>query len=576
MRTLRTTPHKLKKIARIQDKATGKYLEIIEFPITKTKTSRIELSPSVINDRVNFERKLRDAGALLPKENDELKELLLGVAKSDAPEDWIYEARTGWTKNNSAFVLRDRLIGKSARKIIGVNQRNSINDPSGRLLSSGSWRAWRNTVAEPARLSSILMFVIGAALAAPLLAVIKHPSLTICLSGRTRTGKTIATFVGGSVIGVARSAEMITWNITDARFEERMSDFNDMLFPIDDLSNMKGGDAQKYSRIRDLAYRVSQGWSTARHSSFESARGGLHDSWRCIPLTSSEKPIRDLARSVKRERQYGEALRLLDVPVLFGGLNHIFDRLPKDSGGIILHDWKRETFKKIVDACEQNHGKAFKKYVKALIADRSNLDKYVRAKVAFFTQHMCDEYDGDVARDVAQKFGLIYAAGMLGIRCGLLPWDKSELLDAVSTCYTGARDLLPDDGVAIRQGLTALRAKLRDLPRVSKTSLRKVSEIDGYCKRSKKGKRYVIRCVAFNSLFASKTQSALVIEWLIKKRRITVATGKTSVGASCPKPQEQFVWPDGKRRRPLRSDRRAELGAQLRDDAHGSSTARCD
>ncbi len=92
----------------------------------------------------------------------------------------------------------------------------------------------------------------------------------------------------------------------------------------------------------------------------------------------------------------------------------------------------------------------------------------LKRRIAFFVRHVCDEYDGDVARDVAEKFGLIYAAGRLGIRCGLLPWDKPELLDALTKCYIGARDLLPDDGVAIRQGITALRAKLHELPRTSK------------------------------------------------------------------------------------------------------------
>ena len=61
--------------------------------------------------------------------------------------------------------------------------------------------------------------------------------------------------------------------------------------------------------------------------------------------------------------------------------------------------------------------------------------------------------------------------------------------------------------------------------------------------------RYVIKCDAFNSIFASGTQRALVVEWLIQKQRITLATPKASAGAPSPKPQEQFIWPDSKRRR---------------------------
>ena len=164
---------------------------------------------------------------------------------------------------------------------------------------------------------------------------------------------------------------------------------------------------------------------------------------------------------------------------------------------------------------------------------------------------MCDEYDGDVARDVAEKFGLIYAAGRLGIRCGLLPWGKPELLDALTKCYIGARDLLPDDGVAIRQGITALRAKLRQLPRISKKAVAKTDfgQIDGYRERRKNVNRCFIKRDVFNSIFASGTQRALVIEWLIQKQRITLATPKASAGAPSPEPQEQFIWPDHKRRR---------------------------
>ena len=162
------------------------------------------------------------------------------MAKSDAPEEWVYEARTGWTEDRKAFVLVDGVIGDAATEIIGVNQANAVNDRSGRLSNSGSWKSWRDTVAEPARLSTILMFGICVALAAPLLAVVKRPSFAINIFGRTRIGKSIATLLGASIIGIPRIAEMITWNIKDARLEERIAEFNDALFPIDDLSNMNG------------------------------------------------------------------------------------------------------------------------------------------------------------------------------------------------------------------------------------------------------------------------------------------------------------------------------------------------
>ena len=509
----------VKKIARLRDKATEQYLEVIEFPISKTSVNKLKLPPSVVSEPGAFGKRLRDAGAILPKGEEELKKLLARVAKSDPPEEWVYEAQTGWTQDKKSFVLVDGVIGNAATNITGVNRVNSVSDPSGRLSRSGSWKTWRDTVAEQARLSTILMFSICVALAAPLLAIINRPSFSICLFERTRVGKSIATLLGASIIGIARIDDLITWNIKDARLEERISEFNDALFPIDDLSNMKGSDKEKYLRIRDVAYRISQGWSTARHSSFTAAHGGVHASWRSIVLTSSERSIRELARAVKLERQHGEAVRLMDVPAVFDGLDHIFDRLPEDFDKGNFQDRKKDTFKNIADACEKDHGKAFRKYIKALIADRAELKGYIEAKIAYFVEHVCDEFDGDLARDVAAKFGLFYAAGRLGIRCGLLPWGKAELLDALTKAYIGARDLLPDDGVAVRQGIETLRAKLRQLPRTSKkaATVPGYHNIDGYRERQRKVNRYVIKRDAFNYLFASGTQRDLVIEWLISK-----------------------------------------------------------
>jgi len=151
--TTMNTPQKaaIKKIARIRDKATEQYFDVIEFQVSKGTVSKLALLPSVVNDLGSFAKRLRDAGAILPKGEGKLKNLLATVAKSDPPEEWVYEAQTGWTKNRKAFVLVDGVIGDVKTTIIGVNRKNSVTDPSGRLSSTGSWKSWRVTVAEPAR-----------------------------------------------------------------------------------------------------------------------------------------------------------------------------------------------------------------------------------------------------------------------------------------------------------------------------------------------------------------------------------------------------------------------------------------
>src|SRR5580704_7879516 len=173
----------IRKIARIQDKATGKYLEVIEFPVSDWNNSRLELSPSVVNEAKAFAKDLRDAGAILPKDKGSLTQLLDAVAQSDPSEEWIYENQTGWIEDGKAFVSTQGVIGDIATKIIGVNQSKDIKDRSGKLSIKGGWKAWRDGVAEPSRNSTTLMLAISAALAAPLLAFSTRDSFSLNLFG---------------------------------------------------------------------------------------------------------------------------------------------------------------------------------------------------------------------------------------------------------------------------------------------------------------------------------------------------------------------------------------------------------
>jgi uncharacterized protein (DUF927 family) len=474
---------------------------------------------------------------------------------SDPPEQRVYEAHVGWTKNGNAYVTADNVIGQMPNNIVGVNRSNSIDDLSGKLSTSGDWNSWRDNVGELARLSSIMMLAICISFAAPLLYVLKRRSFMICISGKTRTGKTVATLMGSSIPGIGQVDQLITWRLTDARLEQRIAEYNDAVFPIDDLETMsEKGAKEKYLRIRNIAYNLEQGWAMGRHNSFAITHGGAHEHWRCIAITSNEKSIRDLAQSAKLNRQPGETLRLIDVPAVLSGLDHIFDRSPSNSEISDFQDWKAETFSKIAHACEQNHGATFQKYISKLIAHRNGLKQYLHAGINYFVKQVRDECDGDIARDVAEKFGLIFVGGMLGKRYGLVPWKKSELLDAVTKCYLAARELLPDDGVALRHGIQALKERLRELPSLSdqptsKTAKWHYENVDGYRKGESSMYRCIIKCDAFNSIFASTYERNLVLNWLIRKGQIALAVSKTATPGSEPRLKKQHEWPDGERRR---------------------------
>lgn len=549
-----TKPIEIRKVARVRDKATGDYFEVIEFPVSNTERSRIELPPSVVVDTSAFERRLRDAGALLPKANT--RDFLRAVAHRKAPLELIYEAQTGWTEDRKLFVLNVGIIGKSKQRILGVNQARAAEDASGRLSVAGDWKRWRSTVGKAAGLSSILTCSVCTAFAAPLLALAGCQSFMICIVGPSRSGKSIATLAAGSVIGIGKASDLVTWNITDARLEQRLSGFNDCLFPIDDLMALRAqNDRDRYLRIQGIAYKLAQGWATARHDSFTQGRGGNHAGWRTIALTSNEVSIRDLARKVGLERQRGEAVRLIDLPAFDEGQDHVFDRMPRKLSTNAMVEWKRQKFSEIAEACEKNHGAAYRRYISSLIAMGPKLAPFVQNRISYFIRHVRDGQDTDLSRDVAKRFAVLYAGGMLASRVGLVGWDNKELLAAINKCYVKARAMLPDDGQLLRAGLEVLKQKLTALPVLTSRSAgqfdkKRCDALDGFKGSGSGPVSYIVKRHAFDGLFVSKDQQKLVEDWLLNNDQLTKALPKRS-GSNAAVPKEQHIWPDGERRRSL-------------------------
>jgi hypothetical protein len=201
---------------------------------------------------------------------------------------------------------------------------------------------------------------------------------------------------------------------------------------------------------------------------------------------------------------------------------------------------------------EANHGAPLKPYLEKIITADFDIREMAREATVSFARHVADVGDDVVARDVASKFGLVYAGGLLGIRFGIVPWQQDELLDAIAKCYRGARNQLPDEGEALRRGLAILRSFLGGLGRRKKLRENASTDwgkIEGYRWRSSDRDRYVIKREVFNSLFATTAQKNLLLNHLIENGQITTAVAKGGGVSTARKPKKQFIWPDGERRR---------------------------
>jgi hypothetical protein len=378
------------------------------------------------------------------------------------------------------------------------------------------------------------MFSISAAFAPTLLKMTGKKTFGFCLFGESRSGKTLATVVAGSVIGNGSTAHLLDWNATDNRLQEQLPELNDCLVPIDDLMSMKGSDRHKYERVKSLAYIFTLGAGTGRHSSHSP---GSNESWRAVVLSSNEISIRDLAIRSRAERSPGETIRFIDLPATFDGAGDIFDRKSMDE--------QRSSWVEWFGACERNQGHVFETFLKLLIAQKPTVRALIKEHIKDFVQAVHDESDGNLARDIAEKFGLVYAAGRLAIQFRLAPWKSVVLREAIKKCYFASRNLLPDDGVTFRAGKEALLSFLKALPKDSKIDRDDNSSLDGYCEVQPRRFRCLVKREKFNSIFETNAQYGLVTDWLISNKRVTVAA--TSTGPK--KIKEQHFWPDGERYR---------------------------
>jgi len=196
-------------------------------------------------------------------------------------------------------------------------------------------------------------------------------------------------------------------------------------------------------------------------------------------------------------------------------------------------------------ACEKNQGHVFEAFLRLLIAKKPGVRALIKDHIKDFVESVQDESDGNLARDIAEKFGLVYAAGRLAIQFRLVPWKSVVLREAIKKCYFASRDLLPDEGVTFRAGKQVLLTFLQNLPKKEDIDPEDNSSLDGF-RELRPGKfRCLIKREKFNAIFGTDAQSRIVADWLVAKKRVTLAA--TSIGPK--KIKEQHFWPDGERYR---------------------------
>lgn len=353
--------------------------------------------------------------------------------RSDEPIAWLSPA--GETVHGAAMPAGRVHYGGPTRVGNGVSQGGTLSD-------------WQEKVAPLAVDNPVLIFSICAALAAPLLAMLRKDVIGFFLWARTSSGKTTALKVASSVwFG---PGTIMTWNATATALELAAREANDGVLLLDEFPK------ESARTVVETLYALGNGQGRARSS--RKLQLATPDRWRSVILSTAEEALpATLARS-NIAMADGLSARFIDVPV--GVFDHgIFNELHGHASGQELSDH-------LVQASADFHGSAGPAFCKWLLPRAVKcrdvgraVSERIRSDLIAFCGIEHGAASGLVLRNL-DHFAAVAAAGEMAIRAGILPWPKrtaqSAVREIVRRKYAEAPTQIDQDVETITDNLAGL------------------------------------------------------------------------------------------------------------------------
>jgi putative DNA primase/helicase len=328
-------------------------------------------------------------------------------------------SRIGWHKNT--FVLPDATYGNTAEERI-IFQTKSIGDHAFR--SSGSLEEWNKNIGRKCIGNTRLIFAVSTALAAPLLHIANEEGGGIHIVGESRSGKTTALNVAGSVWGGGGiNGFLRTWRATSNGLESTAQAHCDTLLCLDEIGQVDGREAG------DTAYMLANGSGKSRARRDGSGRPPAQ--WHLLFLSTGEISLSDKMIESGKKPRAGQEVRLADLPADAGASMGIFED---------LHDYTspEDMARQLGKATSKYYGTPSTAFLEKLTAmDHEEIAKDIsKARKDFMEEYVPPNPSGQVL-SVAGRFALIAAAGTLATSFEILDWPQDEAYQAAGVCFQG-------------------------------------------------------------------------------------------------------------------------------------------
>jgi hypothetical protein len=405
------------------------------------RTRFVDLDTDLAESPKDLRLALKRHGAALTGTIAQQLTFVENLVKNAAEEGKLLTSKPGF--RDDTFVLGPKAFGRHKEK---YRWKRNPDDPRVDRIGevAGTLITWKRDVGGVAVYSSYLSFALMASLATCLPSYFRwrtgKPLLpeapVFNFSGETSIGKTTITLAGAGLFGAPDV--IFAWDFTERGLAEICHARNDLLLVLDDTEKYigKASDFEKALRLVNQLIPGGQSKLMARVARKNSLPALT---WAVTVLTSSERPINILAAECGMKRTRGNNVRLIDIAVPGASKGGIFDRLPETGNERLLR--ARDLIGQLKSGIETNYGLLFPLWISVLLeADRTaELDSYIKFFMAKARTHV-----GWEDRN-ALKFAVVFAAGKLATKAGLLPLPKDLAWKATRCCYWRALAALASD-----------------------------------------------------------------------------------------------------------------------------------
>ncbi|WP_143748649.1 DUF927 domain-containing protein [Mesorhizobium sophorae] len=410
-------------VRRFADGSSGAHLLGLSFPTFGGGSGKLLLPMSVTTAPKDIIEALIDRGANWPNDGDQQKLWTAQIIAAIPLQACVISGTSGWV--GDVFMFGKVAIG-APKGTYRVHE-HLIRGTERLAKKAETSDTWKRSVAQSAAKSSYAAFAIMQALSAPLFNFTELPEGAIFhFGGRGSTGKSTALMAGASVYGAPHP--LPSWQAGERGLHERAAANSDLQLILDDTEKLPLTSRNRYHAIASIAHTLTDGNSRAYAQIVEKGLPQLR--WRGWAISTGPDVMEKEFAGSNHTWTDGDRARWIDVPVPNRSEGGIWDRVPASEG--LRERGKRSS--NLFTACKTAHGTIGRQWIRLLQQQRQIFAAGLASEIDRFVEKACPTSAGVDSR-VAAKFGLVYAAGRLAIRHGLLPWPKNLPLRVCKRLY---------------------------------------------------------------------------------------------------------------------------------------------